>query len=380
MMTWKSITLFVTLQIFSLFNEGQACHTYLSVLKRRKRTIDEEVQDTEILRQYFTDCLEDKVGSIPGWQSTVDYSILLTNWYRNTEDFTCLGDSTADCWKDELSVYVQSDSSSAQVLQAGKDCIDQYEADQALFINEYEPRSNRRKRQTEGFPSRGFPPGGYPNPEVGPPRPRSPIPGYPDPAKQRYDNCVAISSSQSAIGFQRLNIATLSNFVNDHLQYSCDSRKTRSSTPELSAVWPYRFVALTRLDTPLRDSLLDCGKLVYPPAPFWGKFGKWSECSKTCGAGTQTRKRKCKDGANPRLPSTGCVGDDTQTRRCNLRPCQQRCGWRRWSNWTPCRPLFGCYGQQIRSRVCLCGRQQVASRLCDGDDTETRTCFTGCPA
>ena len=54
-----------------------------------------------------------------------------------------------------------------------------------------------------------------------------------------------------------------------------------------------------------------------------GKFGVWghySACTKTCGAGTQERNRKCN---NP-PPSAGgkdCVGPAKQTKQCNIKDC-----------------------------------------------------------
>ena len=54
-----------------------------------------------------------------------------------------------------------------------------------------------------------------------------------------------------------------------------------------------------------------------------GKFGSWSPystCTKTCGAGTQERNRKCN---NPPRSAGGkdCVGPAYETKQCNIDDC-----------------------------------------------------------
>ena len=52
----------------------------------------------------------------------------------------------------------------------------------------------------------------------------------------------------------------------------------------------------------------------------WSVFVDWSECSATCGGGTQTRTRTC---INP-VPAYGgsdCQGESTETQDCSNRPC-----------------------------------------------------------
>ena len=51
----------------------------------------------------------------------------------------------------------------------------------------------------------------------------------------------------------------------------------------------------------------------------WSSWGKWSACSKTCGAGAQVRKRttaiKAKNGGKK------CVGSNKATKSCLRRKC-----------------------------------------------------------
>ena len=54
-----------------------------------------------------------------------------------------------------------------------------------------------------------------------------------------------------------------------------------------------------------------------------GGFSNWSAygaCSKSCGAGTKTRTRKCNNPA-PAYGGANCVGDTTQSTACKFREC-----------------------------------------------------------
>ena len=49
-------------------------------------------------------------------------------------------------------------------------------------------------------------------------------------------------------------------------------------------------------------------------------FGEWSECSVSCGEGTQTRTRTCTEPA-PANGGADCVGEAFQTQPCTLNEC-----------------------------------------------------------
>lgn len=55
---------------------------------------------------------------------------------------------------------------------------------------------------------------------------------------------------------------------------------------------------------------------VCPRGAGWGDWGVWSECSLSCGGGTQSRDRNCAEG--------GCVGNTAQVRDCNTGDCAMR--------------------------------------------------------
>ena len=53
----------------------------------------------------------------------------------------------------------------------------------------------------------------------------------------------------------------------------------------------------------------------------WGSWIKWSQCSQSCGGGTETRKRLC-DSPAPPHSGAECQGDTSQQRQCNKEQCK----------------------------------------------------------
>merc|ERR1712218_581488 len=50
----------------------------------------------------------------------------------------------------------------------------------------------------------------------------------------------------------------------------------------------------------------------------WGSWSSFSPCSSTCGGGTRTRTRECKDSTNE---GAECPGESSQTEACNTEEC-----------------------------------------------------------
>ncbi|XP_078616401.1 uncharacterized protein LOC144884802 [Branchiostoma floridae x Branchiostoma japonicum] len=113
----------------------------------------------------------------------------------------------------------------------------------------------------------------------------------------------------------------------------------------------------------------------------WSDWSAWSDCSVTCGVGTQTRDRSC---TNP-APADGgaeCDGDTGETQECDSGVfCPVDGGWSDWSAWSDCSVTCG-VGTQTRDRSCTNPAPQHGGAECDGDTEETQECDSGvfCPA
>jgi hypothetical protein len=52
----------------------------------------------------------------------------------------------------------------------------------------------------------------------------------------------------------------------------------------------------------------------------WSGWSLWSDCSTTCGAGTQTRDRRC-DSPAPTVEGQPCPGESRETQNCFSKRC-----------------------------------------------------------
>ncbi|XP_068740870.1 A disintegrin and metalloproteinase with thrombospondin motifs adt-1-like isoform X2 [Montipora capricornis] len=106
----------------------------------------------------------------------------------------------------------------------------------------------------------------------------------------------------------------------------------------------------------------------------WSPWGKWCKCSKTCGTGSQYRKRTCTR-PPPGYGGKRCVGSEKETRICNTRHCPADGGWSPWGKWYRCSKTCGT-GSQYRKRTCTRPPPGYGGKSCVGSDKETRTCNT----
>jgi len=58
----------------------------------------------------------------------------------------------------------------------------------------------------------------------------------------------------------------------------------------------------------------------------WSHWKQWSVCSKSCGKGSQTRKRMC-DNPPPSNGGRNCIGKTTESKECMLAGCPEKCYW-----------------------------------------------------
>jgi len=99
-------------------------------------------------------------------------------------------------------------------------------------------------------------------------------------------------------------------------------------------------------------------------ASYLGAWTQWSQCSRTCGTGTQKRVRNC-------VGDDDCDSSEEESRECNFQACPQ---WEQWGSLSGCTKSCG-GGVMTRSRLC-----NVVSGGCAGDSQEQHPCNTGaCP-
>uniref|UniRef100_A0A8D3EE01 SCO-spondin n=1 Tax=Scophthalmus maximus TaxID=52904 RepID=A0A8D3EE01_SCOMX len=110
----------------------------------------------------------------------------------------------------------------------------------------------------------------------------------------------------------------------------------------------------------------------------WSMWTPWGQCSVSCGAGLQSRYRFC---SSPQRSGSGlpCLGAHREDQVCVGPPCDRDGGWGEWSNWTDCTKSCG-GGIQSRRRECDSPSPEGEGNYCEGLGTEVIACNTDhCP-
>eukprot|EP00731_Ephydatia_muelleri_P026831 Em0018g931a len=110
--------------------------------------------------------------------------------------------------------------------------------------------------------------------------------------------------------------------------------------------------------------------------PTWGEWSNWTECSRSCGGGRQSRVREClSDGRK----SLNCTGNRVEVRACNTQCCPVNGGFASWSGWSNCSVTCG-NGTQNRTRSCSNPAPACGGDNCTGAALDLRACvMTPCP-
>eukprot|EP00929_Paragymnodinium_shiwhaense_P074672 TRINITY_DN38225_c0_g1_i1.p1 TRINITY_DN38225_c0_g1~~TRINITY_DN38225_c0_g1_i1.p1 ORF type:complete len:1691 (+),score=329.54 TRINITY_DN38225_c0_g1_i1:637-5073(+) len=93
-----------------------------------------------------------------------------------------------------------------------------------------------------------------------------------------------------------------------------------------------------------------------------GPFGPWSNCSRACGSGTQTRTRAVQTYA--RNGGKGCKNSTSETKTCKLAACSTvDCKWSDWTKWGGC--SADCGGGVMERTRRIIRLPEKGGKLCD---------------
>jgi len=102
----------------------------------------------------------------------------------------------------------------------------------------------------------------------------------------------------------------------------------------------------------------------------WDDWTVWSQCSTTCGDGSESRGREIK--VKPLYGGNACNGSSSDVRTCDQVGCPVQCKWSDWSTYGSCTSSCGS-GQHSRTREKSVVAQNGGAD-CTGDDKETDAC------
>ena len=116
--------------------------------------------------------------------------------------------------------------------------------------------------------------------------------------------------------------------------------------------------------------------------PVDGKLSEWTEfsaCDKACGGGKQFRTRQCNN-PPPVFGGKPCEGETKEEKDCNTHVCPPvNGGFTDWGAYSPCSVTCG-KGTMKRTRSCSNPPPSNGGKPCEGSTSETVECEKGaCP-
>lgn len=126
---------------------------------------------------------------------------------------------------------------------------------------------------------------------------------------------------------------------------------------------------------PTSSETQDCGMGRCPIDCGIGNWNRWAACTKSCNTGTRSRTRNL---TPPKHGGASCAVISSQAEACNAQACPVNCGIGEWQGWSQCDVTCG-GGEQTRSRVLT--RPSEGGLSCDGHSrTDTQSCSPqNCP-
>ncbi|XP_053571495.1 SCO-spondin-like [Bombina bombina] len=115
----------------------------------------------------------------------------------------------------------------------------------------------------------------------------------------------------------------------------------------------------------------------------WNPWSEWTECSRSCGAGQQTRLRNYNAPGDNGSWCEDIMSGNLERRFCNLQACKVHGSWSKWSPWSWCDRTCG-GGKSVRSRTCTSPPPKNGGNDCPGEKYHVRICnpkpcAEGCP-